>query len=106
MVLWNDGHKNKKTNLTLIISYSPLEPFLLLTSLRISLYNQPDGERSLRSQEQQKSAWSAVATIATKPQYGAIYRSANVASARIHCFRTTDSAKPAEPAAIAECTPS
>jgi hypothetical protein len=56
MVLWNDGHKNIK-NLTLIISYSPLESFLLLTSLRTSLSNQPDGERSLRSQEQQKPAW-------------------------------------------------
>ena len=51
MVLWNDGHKNKKINLTLIISYSPLESFLLLTPLRISLSNQPDGKCSLRSQE-------------------------------------------------------
>ena len=67
MVLWNDGHKNIKTNLTLIISYSPLESFLLLTYLRIALSNQPDGERSLRSQEQQKPAcWSAIATTTTK----------------------------------------
>jgi hypothetical protein len=27
MVLWNDGHKNEKIYLTLIISYSPLESF-------------------------------------------------------------------------------
>jgi hypothetical protein len=103
MVLWNDGHKNIKTNLTLIISYSPLESFLLLTYLRIALSNQPDGECLLRSQEQQKLAWSVVATTATKPQYGTIYRSANAASARTHCFCTIDSAKPA---ATAKCTPS
>jgi hypothetical protein len=90
-----DIRTKKKKNLTLIISYSPLESFLLLTSLRISLSNQPDGERSLRSQEQQKPAWSAVATTATEPQYGAVYRSSNAASARTHCLYATDSAKPA-----------
>jgi hypothetical protein len=38
MVLWNYGHKNiQKSNLTLIIRYSPLESFLLLTYLRIVL---------------------------------------------------------------------
>jgi hypothetical protein len=52
MVVLNDGHKNKKTNLTLIISYSPLESFLLITYIRIPLSNQLDGEHSLRSQEQ------------------------------------------------------
>jgi hypothetical protein len=95
-------------NLTLIISYFPLEPFLLLTPLRISLSNQPDGERSLRSQEQQESVWSAVATTTTEPQYGPVYRSSNAAFARTHCVCATDSAKPAEPtepAATAECTP-
>jgi hypothetical protein len=53
-VQWSYGMmaiRTKKTNLTLTISYSPLESFLLLTYLRIALSNQPDGERSLRSQE-------------------------------------------------------
>jgi hypothetical protein len=53
MVLWNDGHKSIKKiiiNLTLIINYSHLESFLLLTYLGIALPNQPDGEYSLRSQ--------------------------------------------------------
>jgi hypothetical protein len=98
----------KKTNLTLIISYSHLESFLLLTPLRISLSNQPDGERSLRSQEQQEPVWSAVTTTTTEPQYGVVYRSSNAASAGTHCVCTIDSAKPAEliePAATAECTP-
>jgi hypothetical protein len=44
MVLWNDGHRNIKN-----LSYSPLESLLLLTPLRISLSNQPDGERSFRT---------------------------------------------------------
>jgi hypothetical protein len=57
----------------------------------------PDGERSLRSQEQHKPTWSAVATTTTKPQYGAIYHSSNAASARTHCVCATDSTKPVEP---------
>jgi hypothetical protein len=80
----------KKTNLTLIISYSRLVSFLLLTPLRISLSNQPDGERSLRSQEQQEPAWSAVTTTAAEPQFGPVYRSSNGASAGTHCICTTD----------------
>jgi hypothetical protein len=52
MVLWNDGHKSIKIiNLTLIKKIFPLESSLLLTYLRIALSNQPDVERSLRSQE-------------------------------------------------------
>jgi hypothetical protein len=47
MVLWNDGHKSIKK---IIINYSHLESFLLLTYLGIALPNQPDGEYSLRSQ--------------------------------------------------------
>jgi hypothetical protein len=86
MVLWNDGHKSIKNKLNLNNKLFPLESSLLLTYPRIALSNQPDGERSLRSPEQQEPAWSAVATTATKSQHGAIHRSAYAASARTHCF--------------------
>jgi hypothetical protein len=107
LVLWNDGHKSIKNKLN--NKLFPLESSLLLTYLRIALSNQPDGEHSLRSQEPPKPAWSAVATTATKSQYGTIHHSTDVASARTHCFCAADSAESAEPAALAStttCTPS
>jgi hypothetical protein len=67
------------------------------------MVNTRSGPRNNRNHHGQHSA---VATTATKPQYGAIYHSANVASARTHYFYAADLAKPAEPAAIAECTQS
>jgi hypothetical protein len=48
------------------LGYSPLESFLLLTLLRISLFNQSDGERPFRTQQQQESAWSTNTTT-TEP---------------------------------------
>jgi hypothetical protein len=63
MVLWNDGHKSIKN---INLSYSPLESLLLPTSLRISLSDQSDGERSFRTQ-QQEPAWSTDTTTTTKP---------------------------------------
>jgi hypothetical protein len=50
MVLWNDGHKSIKNKLNLNNKLFPLESSLLLTYLRIALYNQPDSEHSITSQ--------------------------------------------------------
>jgi hypothetical protein len=49
MVLWNDGHKSIKNKLSLNNKLFPLESSLVLTYPRITLSNQPDGERSLKS---------------------------------------------------------
>jgi hypothetical protein len=57
----------RKINLTLLLSYSPLKSLLLLTPLRISFSNQPDGERSFRTQQQQEPAWSADTTTTFEP---------------------------------------
>jgi hypothetical protein len=87
---------------------SPLESFLLPTSLRISISNQLDSERSSRTQQQPEPAWSTDTTTIIEPQHGTVHRRPDAVFARTHRNCSTDSAEPAEStasAATAECTP-
>jgi hypothetical protein len=74
---------------------SPLESFLLPTSLRGSLSNQSDSERLSRTQQQPEPAWSTDTTTTTEPQHGTIHRRPDAVTTRTHCNCSTDSVEPA-----------